>query len=115
MSEKVAPLHGPHAGLCAPFLSAMEIIGKRWNGALVQVLRDGPLRFVELKNAVPGISDAVLTTRLGELLQCELVAREPSSRSPYSLTEKGAALLPILDDLTAWSAKWVPQSAHRAS
>ncbi len=115
MSDEITTLHRPNEGLCAPFLTAMEIIGKRWNGALIQVLRDGPLRFVDLKTGVVGISDAVLTTRIGELLGCGLIAREPSRRGTYALTEKGEALLPALDSLTAWSATWVPESAHRAS
>ncbi len=108
----------PRAELCPSFIAAMDILGKRWNGALIQVLRDGALRFVELRCAVPGISDAVLTTRLGELLRCELVERiipdAGSTRGVYLLTEKGQALLPILDDLTAWSERWVPPGAHEA-
>lgn len=109
-------------GLCPSFLAAMEILGKRWNGALIQVLRDRELRFVDLKQRVAGISDAVLTTRLGELTGCELVERRAStagsSRGVYALTPKGAALLPVLDDLTAWSEQWVPRTElarHRAA
>ncbi len=108
----------PDEALCPSFLAAMDILGKRWNGALIQVLRGGALRFVELKAVVPGISDAVLTTRLGELARCELVERAPtatgSTRGVYALTEKGRALLPVLDDLTAWRERWVPPSAHPA-
>ncbi len=122
MSESVVsgvPIVSAGQGVLHPsFVAAMDILGKRWNGALIQVLAGDALRFVDLKSVVPGISDAVLTTRLGELLRCELVERQVldagSSRGVYALTEKGRALLPVLDDLTAWSERWVPTEAHRS-
>ncbi|WP_159500796.1 helix-turn-helix domain-containing protein [Microbacterium sp. 18062] len=118
-TDGAATASAPDAALCPSFLAAMDILGKRWNGALIQVLRGGALRFVDLKSTVPGISDAVLTTRLGELLRCGLVERvlpgTGSTRGVYALTEKGRALLPVLDDLTAWSERWVPADAHRSS
>ncbi len=113
------PLDRSDGSLCPSFLAAMEVLGKRWNGVLIQVLRDRELRFVDLKSAVPDISDAVLTTRLAELLRCELIERRTSvpgsSRGIYALTEKGLALLPVLDDLTTWSERWVPPNAHRGA
>ncbi|MCC2029675.1 helix-turn-helix transcriptional regulator [Microbacterium sp. YMB-B2] len=111
----------PNEGACAAFLAAMAVIGKRWNGILIQGLGNGPRRFGELRDHAVGISDAVLARRLDELLGCELIARvEPTdggARHVYALTEKGRALLPSLDGLTAWSTQWLaePGATHSQS
>ena len=107
--------------LCPSFVAAMDMLGRRWNGLLIQALRDRELRFVELKAVVEGISDAMLTTRLAELAGCGLVERRerPNGRAVYALTVKGLDLLPVLDELTAWSDRWahvaVGGAATRAS
>ncbi|WP_378089818.1 winged helix-turn-helix transcriptional regulator [Citricoccus sp. GCM10030269] len=103
------------ANACPSFLAAMEILGKRWNGALVRAVGTSELRFVDVRDRLPGISDAILTARLNELVGCELIERTPvsssSSRCVYGLTAKGLDLLPVLDALTAWSERWVPSTA----
>ena len=63
-------------GVCPHFHAAIELIGKRWTGAIVFALTEGPLRFGELAKAVPGLSDRLLSQRLRELEGEGLVERE---------------------------------------
>ena len=97
-------------GVCPHFHAAIELIGKRWTGAIVSALTAGPLRFGELASAVPGMSDRLLSRRLRELEREGLVAREVEAGSPvrvsYSLTEAGAGLGPALTELKTWAQRW---------
>ncbi|HYP55028.1 MAG TPA: helix-turn-helix domain-containing protein [Solirubrobacterales bacterium] len=101
-----------HGSLCPHFHAAIELIGKRWTGAIVFTLTDGPLRFGELAKAVPGLSDRLLSQRLRELEDEGLVERVVEAGSPvrvtYSLTEAGADLEPAIAELKAWAKR------HRA-
>ena len=98
------------AGVCPHFHAAIELIGKRWTGAIVSALTDGPKRFAELGKAVPGLSDRLLSQRLRELEQEGLVGREVEPGSPvrvtYSLTEAGAELRPAISELKSWARRW---------
>lgn len=97
-------------GVCPHFHAAIELIGKKWTGAIVFALTDGPLRFGELAKAVPGLSDRLLSRRLRELEREGLVKREVEPGSPvrvsYSLTESGVELRPALTELKAWANRW---------
>lgn len=97
-------------GVCPHFHAAIELIGKRWTGAIVFALTEGPLRFGELARAVPGLSDRLLSKRLRELEDEGLVGREVEPGSPvrvtYSLTEAGAELRPVLVGLRTWANRW---------
>jgi DNA-binding HxlR family transcriptional regulator len=98
------------AGVCPHFHDAIELIGKRWTGAIVFALTEGPLRFGELAKAVPGLSDRLLSSRLRELEREGLVARRVEAGSPvrvtYSLTEAGAELRPAMAELKSWAKRW---------
>lgn len=98
------------AGVCPHFHAAIELIGKRWTGAIVCALTEGPLRFGELAKAVPGLSDRLLSQRLRELEDEGLVGREVEAGSPvrvtYSLTEVGAELRPAIGELKSWAQRW---------
>jgi DNA-binding HxlR family transcriptional regulator len=100
-------------GVCPDFHAAVELIGKRWTGAIVSALVDGPMRFGELVKAIPGLSDRLLSQRLRELEDVAVVERsvEPGTpvRVSYSLTEKGADLGPALAELRAWARRWKSQ------
>jgi DNA-binding HxlR family transcriptional regulator len=97
-------------GVCPHFHAAIELIGKRWTGAILCALTDGSLRFGELARAVPGLSDRLLSQRLRELEEEGLVQREVESATPvrvtYSLTEKGAELGPAIRELKLWARRW---------
>jgi DNA-binding HxlR family transcriptional regulator len=95
---------------CPHFHAAIEMIGKRWSGAIVSALSDGPCRFGELSQAVPKMSDRLLSQRLRELEAEGVVERTVEPEAPprvtYSLTRKGADLDPALRELEAWGQRW---------
>ena len=103
----------PHPpGLCPRFHKAVELIGRRWSGAVLQSLMDGPRRFGDLRSAVPEISDRMLSERLKELEAEGIVEREVSQDAPvrvrYRLTDKGRALEAPLRAIESWAHEWVP-------
>lgn len=87
---------------------AFDFLGKRWNGVILATLMEGAVGFAELKRAVGGISDSMLSDRLTELASAQLVNRTVDNGPPvsveYSLTESGLALLPVLKAIGSWSA-----------
>ncbi|MGH9158630.1 MAG: winged helix-turn-helix transcriptional regulator [Vicinamibacteraceae bacterium] len=97
--------------LCARFHAAVELIGRRWSGAVVQLLLQGPSRYAELRRAIPEITDRMLSERLRELEEAGIVIRhvipEIPVRVEYALTKKGRALRPALEAITAWAHTWV--------
>lgn len=99
------------AELCPRYHRAVELIGRRWTGAIVRTLLGGPRRFNELLAAIPGISDRLLTERLRELEAEHLVRREVRPESPvrviYELTEQGRELGPALDQIARWAERWI--------
>lgn len=107
--QSAALTEDEHAAVCPHFHAAIELIGKRWTGAIVFALTDGPLRFGELAKAVPGVSDRLLSRRLQELEEEGLVVREVEPGSPvrvsYSLTEAGADLEPAISELKNWAKR----------
>ncbi|MDT3329395.1 MULTISPECIES: winged helix-turn-helix transcriptional regulator [Microbacterium] len=86
---------------------AFSILGKRWNGMILDVLGEGELSFSGVRRAVSGISDAVLSDRLTELSDAGLIARQVEPGPPvavtYALTEAGCRLAPILTQLGEWA------------
>jgi DNA-binding HxlR family transcriptional regulator len=98
------------AAVCPHFHAAIELIGKRWTGAIVCALTERPMRFGELVKAVPGLSDRLLSQRLRELEEEGLVQREVEAGTPvrvtYSLTEVGAELGPAIAELKIWAKRW---------
>jgi DNA-binding HxlR family transcriptional regulator len=96
----------------AALARAFGFLGKRWNGVILATLISGPAGFAELRRAVGGISDSVLSERLSELGSAGLVVRSVDAGPPiavsYDLTAAGRALLPALDALGAWAAENLP-------
>ena len=102
------------SGSCCPhYHAAVELIGKRWTGAIVQVLMvsQGPLRFSQIASAVPELSDRLLSERVKELEARGLIRRTvldgPPIRVEYALTEMGEQLEPAVVQLQAWARRWL--------
>ncbi|MDT2781721.1 helix-turn-helix domain-containing protein [Vagococcus fluvialis] len=98
--------------LCPKFEKTFEILGKKWNGLIIDVLiAEGPQRFVEIANKIPDVSDRVLVERLKELEEKEILERkvkcEEKNRIEYELTDKGLALKPVMEEIQTWGEKWV--------
>ncbi len=113
-----APAGEPLSSFCPRFHYAVELVGRRWIGAIVRVLMNGPHRFNELLAAVPGLSDRLLTERLRELEREGIVTRTVHDERPvrvtYALTESGASLDPILRQISDWAERWVDLQPAKA-
>jgi DNA-binding HxlR family transcriptional regulator len=96
---------------CALYHRAVELVGKRWTGAILLVLLDGPLRFSEIRHLVPDLSDRLLSERLKELEAEDIVERRVLDGAPvrveYGLTGKGLALEPAVRALKSWANAWL--------
>ncbi|HET9392839.1 MAG TPA: helix-turn-helix domain-containing protein [Candidatus Rubrimentiphilum sp.] len=103
-------------GLCPRYHRAVELVGRRWTGAVVRTLMPGPRRFNELLTSIPGLSDRLLTERLRELEAAGIVRREvkpdPPIRVVYELTESGRDLGPALDEIARWAERWIAAPAQ---
>lgn len=109
--EASAAVRGQSLGaVCPHFHHAIELIGKRWTGAIVCALTERPMRYAELGKAIPGLSDRLLSQRLRELEDEGLVERQVEAGTPvrvtYSLTEAGQQLDPVLSELKSWAQRW---------
>jgi DNA-binding HxlR family transcriptional regulator len=84
----------------------MDVLAKPWNGLIIAVLEDGPLRFSEVSARVPDIGDRMLAARLKELGASGLVAREvddgPPVRVSYVLTDVGRGFRQVADSIRRW-------------
>jgi len=109
----VATLDRPEAGTCCPhFHQAVELVGKRWTGAILYVLlQGGSMRFSEIANAVPDLSDRLLSERMKELEAFGIVERRVTGTAParveYELTDRGRELAPALKELKCWADRWL--------
>ena len=106
---------------CPSFLQAMAIIGRRWNGLIIQAMAKGCHSFTEISRFAQRLSDTSLSRRLKDLEDEGLIIRKVIDERPvrvrYSLTEAGAALAPVLDSLTEWGEQYAlqrPTGVHGA-
>jgi DNA-binding HxlR family transcriptional regulator len=101
------------AALCPRFHKAIELVGSRWSGAVLQVLLAGRARFTDVRGMIPQISDRMLSERLRELETEGLVARHVIPESPvrveYELTQKGRELQASLVAVARWAERWLPE------
>ena len=103
-SAQTKPEHQACQHCCPRYHEAVELVGKRWTGAILYVLlHGGRQRFTEIANAVPDLSDRLLSERMKELEARDIVERHVSDGTPtkvsYELTEKGRQLAPALAEL----------------
>ncbi|MCH6161381.1 winged helix-turn-helix transcriptional regulator [Streptomyces marispadix] len=101
----------PESGITRVF----QVLGKRWTGLVLAALMNGPGHFAQLRRAVPGISERMLSDRLTELASLGLVVRTveegPPLRVSYKLTDAGLALKPAMTELTRWADSHLPDEA----
>jgi DNA-binding HxlR family transcriptional regulator len=101
--------HPQRPACCSLYHRAIELVGKRWTGAILLVLLDGPLHFSGIRQLVPELSDRLLSERLKELEAEGIVERRVLDGSPvrveYRLTPKGRALEPALRSLKQWAGE----------
>ena len=103
---------GERPPCCPKYHQAIELIGRRWTGAILSVLlRRDALRFGEIAEAVPELSDRLLSERMKELERHGLVVRTVYPGRPvrveYELTEKGRALGPAVQEIERWARHWL--------
>ena len=100
------------AAVCPRYHHAVELIGRRWTGAIVRIMLGGATRFSDLTVAIPGLSDRMLSERLKELelegIVQRLVFAETPVRIEYRITDKGRALSAVVDSIGAWAEAWLP-------
>lgn len=97
---------------CPLYHEAVELIGRRWTGAIVSVLiHRSTLRFGEIADSVPELSDRLLSERMKELEARGVVVRRVRPGRPvrveYELTDMGRALEPAVRELEAWARRWL--------
>jgi DNA-binding HxlR family transcriptional regulator len=102
--------HAEITAFCPNYHHAVELLGRRWSGAILRAMIAGATRFTEIGAAIPGLSDRLLSERLKEFEAERLVERrvEPSTpvRIEYRLTAKGRELAPVVEALSAWAERW---------
>ena len=103
-----------HAAPTCSVAGAAEIVGSKWTVLIVHDLSEGPRRFSELERSCPGISPRTLSERLRALEQEGILQRQTGPRRvEYELTEKGQALLPIIEEMRRFGHSWlVPEHDH---
>src|SRR6201982_3610287 len=94
---------------------ALDLLGERWTLLIVRELLQGPGRYTDLRNGLPGIATNLLAERLRELEAVGLIRREeaapPVATTLFHLTEAGAGLEPVLEALGTWGIRYMTQPA----
>lgn len=106
------------APFCPAYTRAIEIVGRRWTGAIVRCMLAGATRFSEIVAAVPALSDRLLSERLKELEAEGIVERVVTPTTPvrieYRLTDKGRALGAVVHAVAQWAERWGRDAGDRA-
>jgi len=112
-----APAPSP-SPVCSRFHRAVELIGSRWTGAIIQTLLQGKTRYAFIKAAIPDITDRMLSERLRSLEAEHLLTRNVIPESPvrveYELTTKGRSLHDALREISDWAERWIPLEASES-
>ena len=96
--------------VCESFQRAAQLVGQRWMPQIVWVLLDGRRRYSAVRDAIPEISDTLLSERLRELEEAGIVTRTVTPSTPvlieYGLSERGRELAVVMDGLSTWAERW---------
>src|ERR671920_1197801 len=105
---------GQLASACCPIERTATLIGDRWTPLIVRDLALGCRRFSELQRSLAGISPKTLSDRLRRLEEAGIVTRacfaEMPPRVEYRLTEKGLALLSVIESMRDFGATWLSET-----
>jgi DNA-binding HxlR family transcriptional regulator len=98
-----------------PVCRTAEIISGKWTLLVIRDLAEGSQRFCELERSLEGISPRTLSLRLRALEEAGIVKRhtypEVPPRVEYALTEKGEALVPLIEDMRSYGRRWLPNAS----
>ena len=101
---------------CPNYHKAVELIGRRWTGAILRALLVGVSRFSDMTDAIPGLSDRMLSERLKELEAEGVVVRSVIPDTPvrigYHLTDKGRSLGSVIEAVSGWAGEWLVEPAE---
>jgi len=110
---------GESGAFCPYYHRAVELIGRRWTGAILRAMLGGVVRFSDLTHTIPGLSDRMLSERLKELEAEGIVRRvvipETPVRIEYQLTPMGRALGSVIEAVGDWASVWLVTEASAAS
>ena len=102
-----------YADVTCPVYATADLISGKWTILVIRDLAEGRSRFCELERSLAGISPRTLSLRLRALEGEGIVKRESFQEVPprveYALTEKGRALLPLIDDMRRYGREWLPE------
>ena len=101
-----------------PVCRTAEVISGKWTLLIIRDLADSPFRFCELERSLSGISPRTLSLRLRALEQQGIVERQTFPEVPprveYALTDKGTALVPLIEDMRSYGRRWLPAAEREA-
>ena len=96
--------------LCPTVERAFDLLGRKWAGLIIRELSDGPRFYREVEKGIPSVSARMLSERIKELEAEGIVTRTVQPGSPirvvYELTEKGRALIPVMQGIESWARTW---------
>jgi DNA-binding HxlR family transcriptional regulator len=102
-----------------PVCRTAEVISGKWTLLIIRDLADSSLRFCELERSLKGISPRTLSLRLRALEEQGIVERrtypEVPPRVEYALTDKGTALVPLIEDMRTYGRRWLPQEQRETA
>lgn len=109
-----------HTGaFCPRYHYAVELVGRRWNGAILRELLSGATRFSQIRDAVPNLSDRLLSDRLKQLEAEGLVERRVIPETPvrveYEVTAKGRDLEAVVASISGWADRWLPPPSEASA
>jgi DNA-binding HxlR family transcriptional regulator len=101
-----------------PVCRTAEIISGKWTLLIIRDLADSSLRFCELERSLEGLSPRTLSLRLRALEEQGVLERrtypEVPPRVEYGLTDKGKALVPLIEDMRSYGRRWLPEAERTA-
>jgi DNA-binding HxlR family transcriptional regulator len=103
--------HAEFLDRCPSYQATIELVGRRWNGAIILAADRGARRYSDFLAGIPGISERLLAQRLRELEDEGIMVREVVASRPvqivYTLSERGSELVRALEPLTVWGERWM--------